>query len=36
MTPAMLREALLKRAISLDDMEMPEACNRWDTHEVSE
>jgi hypothetical protein len=35
-TPAMLREALLKRAISLDDMEMPEACGRWDTHEVSE
>ena len=34
-TPAMLREALLKRAISLDDMEMPEACGRWDTHEVT-
>jgi hypothetical protein len=35
-TPAMIREALLKRANSIDDMEIVEACNLFDTYEINE
>jgi len=35
-TPAMIREALLKRAISIDDAEIVEACNLFDTYEINE
>lgn len=33
-TPAMLREALLKRVNTLSDRELVEACGRYDTMEM--
>lgn len=32
-TPAMLREALLKRVNNLSDQDLDEACGLYDTHE---
>ena len=33
-TPAMLRAALIDRAARIPDTEIPEACGRYDTHEL--
>jgi hypothetical protein len=33
-TPSMLRAALIDRAARLPDTEIPEACGRYDTHEI--
>lgn len=35
-TPAMLREALLKRAAEMADEDFPEACGLCDTYEILE